>query len=64
MEYITWKWADQLLKNLFVAGMLICERNGTTRKITSLYLQFTYMEIHYFFIINGKNNRVYFNVII
>ena len=35
MEYITWKWADQLLKTLFVAGMVICERNGTTRKITS-----------------------------
>ena len=55
MEYITWNWAHHLLKNLFVTGMLICERTGTTRKITSLCLQFTYMEVQYFFINNGNN---------
>jgi hypothetical protein len=42
MEYITWNWEDQLLENVFVAGMLICERTDTTRKITSLCLQLTY----------------------
>jgi hypothetical protein len=33
-------WADKLLQQLVVALMLICERSGTTRKVTSFCLQF------------------------